>query len=124
MIKICFDIQYQLFNDSDQQINFRKNLINPLSESIESNSRLNSSNKIISTKLGIIYLVEKKINIKNSDFLKFEFSVNLQNQIENTQQNIQENIEEIIWCIMPSTYNEDGILNFIVNGLSRIKNYT
>ena len=82
--------------------------------------RLNCQNEIISYELGIIYLIDNKINLKNNNIINIEFNVRLENP---KQILTSEDIEEIIWCIMPSTYDLDGKINFSKDGVYRILNY-
>lgn len=120
LINISFDIKYQIYNDYGKIIKFKNDLLNNLSKSIKSSSRLNCQNEIISYELGIIYLIDNKINLKNNNIINIEFNVRL----ENSKQILtSEDIEEIIWCIMPSTYDLDGKINFSKDGVYRILNY-
>lgn len=120
LINISFDIKYQIYNDYGKIIKFKNDLLNNLSKSIKSSSRLNCQNEIISYELGIIYLIDNKINLKNNNIINIEFNVRLENP---KQILTSEDIEEIIWCIMPSTYDLDGKINFSKDGVYRILNY-
>ena len=123
LINISFDIKYKIYNDNQKIIKFKNDFINHLSQSIISSSRFNCQNQIISYELGIIFLINNKINIKNknNDILNIEFNIRL----ENPKQILTcEDIQEIIWCIMPSTYDLDGKINFSKDGKFRILDYT
>ncbi len=120
IIKISFNIPYQIYNDSDKIIQLRNDLLNSLTESIRFSSRKNCQDEIISYDLGLIRLIGSKINILNNNILNVSFTI----QLANPKLNIQlKDIEEIIWCIMPSTYDESGVINFSKDGTLRIQNY-
>lgn len=119
-IQISFDIPYEIYNDSGKIIKLQNNLANCLNEYILSSSRKNCENKIISYDLGIIDLIENKINIKNNNVINIQFKTQLQNPLVNLD---LENIKEIIWCIMPSTYDEEGTMYFSKDGAYRIQGY-
>ncbi len=121
IIKISFDIPYQIYNDQYEIIKLRNGLINSLTESIEFSSRKNSQNVIFSYSLGLIYLIGNNINIINNNVLNINFTIKLANLKSNIQ---LEDIKEIIWCIMPSTYDETGILDFSKDGRFRTLNYS
>jgi hypothetical protein len=121
LINISFDIKYKTYNDNQKIIKLKNDFINDLSQSIISSSRLNSQNQIISYELGIIFLINNKINLKNNDILNIEFNIRLENP---KQILTSEDIQEIIWCIMPSTYDLDGKINFSKDGKFRILDYT
>lgn len=121
LINISFDIKYKIYNDNQKIIKFKNDFINHLSQSIISSSRFNCQNQIISYELGIIFLINNKINIKNNDILNIEFNIRLSNS---KQILTSENIQEIIWCIIPSTYDLDGKINFSKDGKFRILDYT
>ena len=121
LINISFDIKYKIYNDNQKIIKFKNDLINYLSKSIISSSRFNCQNQIISYELGIIYLINNKINPKNNDILNIEFNIRLANPKKILT---YDDIQEIIWCIMPSTYDLDGKIYFSRDGKFRILNYT
>jgi hypothetical protein len=121
VIKISFDIACQIYNDKNKIIKLKNDLINSLTRSIQFSSRKNSQDNIFSDSLGLIYLIDNKINIINNNILNINLIVKLQNSKSNIQ---LEDIEEIIWCIMPSTYDQTGLLNFLKDGIFRTLNYS
>lgn len=121
IIQISFDIKYKIYNDNQKTIKLKNDLINPLSYSIISSSRLNCQGQIISYELGIIRLTNCNIIPKNNNILNIAFCI----ELENPKQILSsEDIEEIIWCVMPSTYDSNGIINFSKDGMYRMFNYT
>lgn len=121
VIKISFDIPYQTYNDHHKPIQLRDNLIDSLIESIQLSSRKNSQDNIISYSLGLIYLIENKINVINNNILNVHFTTKLVNPKLDIQ---LKDIEEIIWCVMPSTYDQSCTLNFSKDGIFRTLNYS
>lgn len=120
LINISFDIKYKIYNGNKKIIKFKNDYINNLSQSIISSSRFNCQDQIISYELGIIFLISNKINIKNNDILNIEFNIRLENPKEILT---LDDIQEIIWCIMPSTYDLDGKIDFSNDGKFRILDY-
>lgn len=120
IIKISFDIPYQVHNDRMSIIQLT-GLVDSLSKSVQSSSRKNSQDNICSYSLGLIHLIENKIKISDGDILNVSFVVELQNPNSNLE---LKDIEEIIWCVMPSTYDNAGIINFSKDGMFRTLNYS
>lgn len=119
-IQIIFDISYELYNESKNTTKFKNNILNGLIESIKINSFKNTPGDIISDVIGIIYLSNCNIKIKKNNILNIQFDVNLSNP--NIDVKI-DTIEEIIWSIMPSVYDELGILKISVDGAYRCHYY-
>ena len=65
-------------------------------------------------------MISNKINIKNNDILNIEFNIRLENPKEILT---LDDIEEIIWCMMPSTYDLDGRIDFSNDRKFRILDY-
>lgn len=121
-ILIYFDIPFELYNDSNKVIKFRKEMIPNLVDSIKYNSFKNSCDEIISDVLGIILLLDCKIIIQSDNILNIQLNVNLQNPNLNPIINF-DMIEEIIWRVFPATFDSSGILQFSMDGIFRIHNY-
>jgi hypothetical protein len=114
IIDIIFQVPISLHSDRD---NYNKSLVLTKkfeqyidTNTIKSNSRLNSQSEIISD-FGIISLLNTSINflkILNQETMSVTLSVLLEKECQLTI----ENAENIIWSIFPSTYSMDDTYLF------------
>jgi hypothetical protein len=117
MINIQFDIPVQISVNNYSNFNFKSSLIQDFNDSMLKNSRCNSVGEIISYELGPIKLINYNTKIKEKNILTITYQVQI---IGNHCLN-NDTVEEIIYCVLPSAYEEDSFIKFITDGYLRPK---
>ncbi len=120
MINIQFDIPVTISVDNYANLEFKSSLLQDFNVSMLKNSRLNTVGEIISQELGPIQLIRYDTKIKETNILTITFQVQI---IGNHCLN-NDTVEEIIYCILPSAYEENSSIKFSKDGLLRAKTIT